>query len=306
MLGSAILETAVGLVFIYLIMSIVGTAVVEAYSGLFNCRGAYLKKWIRRALGPGKANDFYKSPLIASLRRPSVWGHLGHPSYIPEKNFAEALAYFLAGNNHTTDVKAVADAASKLKRAEVSDVIPILAEKSNGNFDTFLSEVGKWFTGSQDMVSGWFKVTSIRILLVFGLLIACVCNVDTIQIVDSLYRQTGVRETIAAEAGKSSPGDSIKELRRLESAGLIGWGDGGFKKYWEDSKSHNSGANEPRPQPPIKAAGFLLTTLAMSLGAPYWFEVLNKMNSAIRATGPKPQTQEPAKPGAEESGQKGP
>jgi hypothetical protein len=293
MLGSAVLETAVGLVFIYLVLSIIGTAIVEAYSGLLNCRGAYLKKWIRQTLGPKRADEFYDFPLIASLRRPSLWQQLEHPSYIPGESFAQALAYLLAGRSHTTDVKAVSDGAKLLGNTDVGVIIPILAEKSGGNFDVFLAEVNKWYTDCQNIVTGWFKVTSVRILLTAGILTAVLCNIDTIQIVNGLYRQTELRQSIAARAVKPGDSSASEDLKSLEKAGLVGWGEGGFRGYWYQTAGEDTGTQDLRPRPLVKSVGFLLTALAMSLGAPYWFEVLNKMNSAIRATGPKPESPKP-------------
>lgn len=290
MLGSAILETAIGLVFIYLVLSIIGTAIVEAYSGLTNCRGAYLRKWIRRTLGK-QTDSFYNSPLIASLSKPSLFKCLEHPSYIPGETFAQALVYLLA-DGHTTDVNKVSNAAEALD-ADVSKIIPILAGRSRGNFDDFLSEVNNWYTGCQNVVTGWFKITSVRILLITGILMATICNIDTIQIVNSLYRQTELRQSIAAKAVKPDDMDATNDLKSLEQSGLIGWGDQGFHGYWYQTAAKNKSTDDPRPHPPVKAAGFLLTALAMSLGAPYWFEFLNKMNNAIRATGLKPESPKP-------------
>jgi hypothetical protein len=38
----------------------------------------------------------------------------------------------------------------------------------------------------------------------------------------------------------------------------------------------------------MKAAGLAITVLAVSLGAPFWFDLLNKLAN-LRASGPKPQ-----------------
>ncbi|MDO8587657.1 MAG: hypothetical protein Q7T82_11530 [Armatimonadota bacterium] len=373
MLGSAVLETAIGLVFIYLVLSIIGTALVEACSAVTNCRGTNLKKWIEKMLGEKNAKVFYDLPLIVGLRKQSPHEHLTYPSYIPEKTFAEALTYILAGRQYTNDLNVVSQGAQGLDGTGIGDVVSFLVQKANGNFEVFQSELAKWFTDCQDRVTGWFKVSSVKILIVSGFVIAVVCNVDTMQIANTLYKQTELRQGIAAASGKADSLIAPDELKELEKAGLVGWGEDGFLAYW---KQKSTGGTKPAPtgqaageanakpsdkpkgkavaQPSgakpgkvhdkpssgfagnavgekvgkgdkpdsglkvgarvggmiiAKIIGCLLTALAMSLGAPYWFEVLNKMNETIRATGPKPaaqsQTQSSAKPGAGEPGQDG-
>jgi hypothetical protein len=62
-----------------------------------------------------------------------------------------------------------------------------------------------------------------------------------------------------------------KELQDRWS--LIGW----TEEEWKDLTSNG----------PMKIAGWLLTAIAVSLGAPFWFDLLNKLVS-LRATGNRP------------------
>jgi len=280
MLGSAALETAIGLVFIYLVLSIVGTAAVEVFSAATNSRAANLRRWIVGVLGRKKADEFYDFPLISCLRKNTTWKRFSYPSYISESTFAEGLAYFLAGQECTTDPDAVSEGAKHLKGTEVGVIIPILAAKANGDFDAFISSVKKWFTEGQDRVTGWFKVSSIAFLLLIGIAISIAGNIDTVEIANRLYVQTTIRQEITNAAAKPSP-DALAGMRKLEQAKLMGWEPDGLRAYYSGLKRHDT-------HDVTKTIGFILTALAMSLGAPYWFEVLNKMNQAIRATGTKP------------------
>ncbi len=292
MFGSAVLEAALGLVFVYLIFSTIGTAMVEALNAATNCRGMLLRKWVEQVLGPKAADEFYDSPLISSLRKPHFWKRYTFPSYIPEPTFAESLAYFLAGGQYTTNPKDVVSGAQKLggaAKSQAGAVVSLLAQKSGSDFSVFLAEVAKWFKESQDRVSGRFKVTSLTWLLVLGFVIAMVCNVDTVQIADSLYRQTKLRQDVAASAGTVIDPASFAiadKMEKLEDEGLIGWGKEGFWSFWVNWKHRTT-------MHLTKLLGCLLTALAISLGAPFWFEVLNKMNQTVRATGLKPSTDAP-------------
>src|SRR5438045_611116 len=106
MFGSQILDVAIGLVFVYIIVSIICTAVREGIEAWLKTRAAYLEHGIRLLLrdekGEGLAKDLYSHPLIDGLfigkyaprstsaeDRPLRGAKL--PSYIPSKSFATAF-----------------------------------------------------------------------------------------------------------------------------------------------------------------------------------------------------------------------
>jgi len=161
-----------------------------------------------------------------------------------------------------------------------------------------------------DRASGWYKKRTQYSLLSIGLFVAVCLNVDTINIARALYLDPGVRQATVAEAtgylksvnGSTTPsscttagstGDaqlsqlrdklcslqrSVKEVSSAESATLlpVGW-KGGLSSdqlfRWE------------------AIAGWILTAIALSLGAPFWFDLLNKF-MVIRST-IKPQEKSP-------------
>src|SRR4051812_22260993 len=98
MFGSNILEVALGLTLLFLVLSLMATAVREAIESVLKTRAVYLERGIREMLGDrdgvGIAKDFYEHPLISSLFR----GDFDHksermqggalPTYIPAKTFA--------------------------------------------------------------------------------------------------------------------------------------------------------------------------------------------------------------------------
>src|SRR4051812_33709511 len=90
MFGSAILDVAAGLIFIYFVMSIVCTQINEMLSSVFMWRAQDLEKGIRAMLEhapiEGRTRldkDLLAHPLITALGK--------KPSYIPSRTFALAL-----------------------------------------------------------------------------------------------------------------------------------------------------------------------------------------------------------------------
>ncbi len=90
--GSAILEVAIGLVFVYLLLSLICSAVNEWIAGLLGLRPQFLRKGVENLLADpvlkGLADQFFAHPLIKGL---SQNGKQGPPSYIPAHTFARVL-----------------------------------------------------------------------------------------------------------------------------------------------------------------------------------------------------------------------
>src|SRR5713226_3383259 len=110
MFGSEILDVALGLVFTYLLLSLICTAANELLAGLLNLRGRKLFAGIENLLygsdlpaqAPDRTRDLqvtdvYDHPLIRSLYR-RRW-----PSYIPSTNFALAVIDSLLPAAFTTE-----------------------------------------------------------------------------------------------------------------------------------------------------------------------------------------------------------
>src|SRR5688572_25336322 len=120
MFGSAMLEVAIGIIFIFILVSLICSAVREGIEAWLKTRAAYLEHGIREILndkaGTGLAKSFFEHPLIFSLfsenykpgsnsKRPSILAN-GHslPSYIPARNFAVALMDIAVRGPKTDDV----------------------------------------------------------------------------------------------------------------------------------------------------------------------------------------------------------
>src|SRR4051794_30862035 len=92
MFGSQILEIAIGMVFVYLSLSLICSGINEWIAHLLQSRANNLEQWIRDLLSgsgsPGQDywKDFQNHPLIKALYRENK-----KPSYIPSRTFVLAL-----------------------------------------------------------------------------------------------------------------------------------------------------------------------------------------------------------------------
>src|SRR4030095_10378579 len=82
--GSNLLEVAIGIIFVYLLLSLLCSAFSELIEAFIKFRARDLKKGIGRLLdNPKLVNDLFNHPLISPLGE--------NPSYIPARTFSLAL-----------------------------------------------------------------------------------------------------------------------------------------------------------------------------------------------------------------------
>lgn len=182
-------------------------------------------------------------------------------------------------------------------------------------FDDAHNDLGKmkenievWFNSGMDRVNGWYKRRTQVVIAILSLGMAVAMNVDTVQVFRHLQTYSGARDVLVAQAAQfaqqgTAPADGqpvqfATVQKNLKALGLpIGWveqggqggpADPGSGQVWPRSRA------ELGPLLLQHGLGWILTALAASLGAPFWFDMLNRVVS-IRATG-KPPGEEPKPP----------
>ena len=230
MFGSQILEVVIGLVLIYLALSIGCSGIKEVIAGIFSLRAKTLEKAVRNMLKNGP-ND-YTAKLFA---HPLITGTAPEgekPSYISSRMFAAALF----------DVVAPADGAQprtmQSLRAGVANVpdtklratLLNFIDSAGGDMDAARLKVEHWFDDTMARVSGWYKRTAQKIIFVAGLVLCIAVNADTILIVRELWsdqalaarqlrRHKRVQSAIPADsdAQKAALVESLQEIRSFDA-----------------------------------------------------------------------------------------
>lgn len=322
MFNSVVLEVAMGIIFLYILVSMICTALREGIETLTKTRAAYLERGIRELLhdrnAQNIAKNFFEHPMINCLfssdykpgkntKEPGLLDRGKNlPSYIPSKNFALALMDLAArgpkNNVVTSDSNSVEMSVASI-RANILNIqnVPVqramltALDSAQGDLERMQQNLEKWFDSSMDRVSGWYKRSTQWIVFLIGLAIAVGMNINTITIADYLFRNDDMRKLIVVQAENATKNpnftqqdyDTVKaSLAALKLP--IGWGNGINPKadYEKKGALWNSVF--------IYIVGWLLTALAATLGAPFWFDMLNKI-MVIRST---------VKP-AEKSGEEG-
>jgi hypothetical protein len=200
---------------------------------------------------------------------------------------------------------------------QVKEGLVTLIDAAGSDVAKARENIEQWFNSTMERVSGWYKRRTQLIILILGFGIAAVFNIDSIVMAGRLATDKSLRESLvaaseeyakasAASAAASpavtpsaSPSPASSEpsptpaaspsptkaeqtfeddYKRLENLGLpIGW------DTTEANKLLSQGVLTNKRAWTRKLIGLLITALAVSLGAPFWFDLLNKF-MVVRST----------------------
>jgi hypothetical protein len=294
-MDTVIVELVIGLAFLFFVLSIVASAIGEAISGALNLRGTTLHRSIANLLtgappvppeppGPpaGGGDDDDEAPPTSDaeifwrvIDHPLVHSYAGRrrPSYLSSSSFRSALL-------DATRVLDAADLRAGLDRlpagSHVRRTLTALARSVEYDDQGFRRAVEEWYDRSMERVSGWYKRNTQVLLFFIGVALALATNANAGQAAMRLWTDDGVRDALVAEAQDAQrDADAPAALRQLRALDFpIGW----------------EARNRPDVTAPGLAAaigGWVLTGIAITFGAPFWFDVLNRVSN-LRVAGRRP------------------
>ncbi len=246
------------------------------------------------------------------------------PSYVPAWTLVQGLldsASRTRGQALSTyeDIKAAVDGLPD--RSPIKVALTDLLARADGRIDALKPLVDEWFKTFETQVSAWYRQKTQVVLVGLSLLVAVMANLDTVAMVRALSTDTRLRETLVAKALEVSDKDNINAM--LDTAGLAAAKqalaaaqaaskpdekaiatlqaevDKERRKVFEASSTLMEdvtstglplgwrGVNTDHWSPTdwlTKVIGLLLSGLALSLGAPFWFDMLQKV-AAMRSVG---------------------
>jgi hypothetical protein len=174
------------------------------------------------------------------------------------------------------------------------------AEKSGGDtqeqLQRFQKEIEIWFDQSMERASGVYKRNARGVAILLGTAIAVAANADTIHIINRLSKDSMLRSTVNLYAEqlvannaktKSNNLSSLTKVQQDVAQALdnnvplpLGWSE-------QNRLKRDKQGNLLWPALMEKLFGWILSGVAISMGAGFWFEALNKIIN-IRNAGKKP------------------
>lgn len=319
MFGSDVLDVGIGMSLLFLMMSLIATAVREAIEGIMKSRSKDLERGLREMLNDTNEENFkglvgqiYQHPLINSLYRGTLDKAKNDlPSYIPSKTFVAALLDIILKSGPAAGGAAEAGVALKEKDVRTSLTIdglkscaanlpPQIKRIVLGAIDDAQDDINAvrknlegWFDATMDRVSGWYRRRTQLILFLIGIAAAVFLNVDSITIAQRLTNDKTLREGIVATAqrqGTVPAADTTKSYDELSTElGKIGFPIGWTtdkvdgRIYPEAQMCHGGKCDFAFGTLLKVIIGWFVTAFAIMLGAPFWFDVLNRF-MVVRST----------------------
>lgn len=272
MLGSTVLEVAIGLAFCYATVALIVSTVQEALASAFRLRAHTLLDGVKSMLNDPHFTGLARALYAHALVNPHDDGQARNeaalqskPSYIDPGQFAIALVDAIRDvpgdcTRLQSDIEALSDA--QLKRA-----LQGLYQRANGDLARFQDGVALWFDSAMERVSGTYKRRSMLISLLLTLLLAILFNIDSIH----LFRVLWQHPSLAAHVSGAPAGVDRQTIDALLSL-PIGWTT--FPPVLSADFA-------------LQVAGWMLTAATGLVGASFWFALLGR-TMQLRGTGSTP------------------
>lgn len=173
------------------------------------------------------------------------------------------------------------------------------AEKSGGDtqeqLQRFQKEIEIWFDQSMERASGVYKRNARGVAILLGTAIAVAANADSIHIINRLSKDSMLRSTVnlyaeqLVEKNVRTKLDNLTSLRKVQKDVDIALDEVALPFGWSEQNrlERDKQGNLLWPALISKLFGWILSGVAISMGAAFWFEALNKIIN-IRNAGKKP------------------
>ncbi|QQS10558.1 MAG: hypothetical protein IPK81_12850 [Rhodospirillales bacterium] len=308
------IEVGIGLILMYLLLGLFVTAINEFVAQFASIRARHLKSALRHMLGLRMTGDdtanlalftaLTSSPVFqiaGEISKTTGSGTAPSPSYMNRDSFLAALREAIP-KLQLKDAQGATLSAESLRQLDIKGLIEALPKESGlrasllaviGDAGATAKEaekrVGDWFDSMMERGTGAYKRWMSVFSLVLGLALAIGFNCDTIRVAQELGTNATLREAVVKTAEDikqrcqpaAAPADVAKPAEAEKAAAAKA------KAACEDVRKNldalqtlpvgwKAGDGTVLAWGSLSIIGWVVTALAVSLGAPFWFDVLSK------------------------------
>lgn len=321
---SKILEILIATALVYFLFSTLVSLIFEWYSYKTQKRGRFLYETILKLLNDPVNKSYgatlYSQHSINQLKKNKD----SYPQYISSSMFADALIDIIGSQSETVQfinefdskksknlIKVTMEeerfeepyerfqqGVDKMKYSSLKSQLRSFHEKTK-DYPELKKIIIEWFDDYMERVSGWYKVKTKKALFCISLLISLAFNVDSIGLIQKINKDDNFRKNLVELAEKKKIENEINKVKtatkktdieindKIEKADSIvseiennnipiGYNSDFEKLHW--STNYLTA---------MWILGILISSFALSFGAPFWFEVMVKAIN-IRRAGIKP------------------
>jgi hypothetical protein len=267
------LDVFIGLVTIYIVLALTVSALTELLTRVIGLRSIGLKSGIRSILQDPTAKGlesetkkFWNSGIIKSATDGD-----SSPNSLDALTFATATLATTGMHLPLNSDQAKAMIAKAPINAHLKDVLNDLSDRAAYRGTTLHDELAQHFDATMEKVGRWYKNWAQGIAFVLAIVVTVYVNANTLDLLHQLTAHPEARLALAtlqsslAEADEDH-GDVVRNVKAVEAiitkdalAGTLTW-------------PHQNGERFRL------IVGLLITILAVSQGAPFWFDVLSRID----------------------------
>jgi hypothetical protein len=335
----AILEVAIGLVMMWLVISVVTMEIQSWLGQALNTRAKFLQRSLLAMFKnePALVAQIYSHPAIKELGTFDRKGKYKKPTYIPNEVFARVAMELLVNTSKQSafiapeeiSLKAMADGVKQVQamNSDLNELMnhlfpgvdkvneaSVSIEEIQEKLKQYQENVEKWFDNNMEKASIWYKQNALTTAFIIGLGVSLFFNVDTLNVIQKLWREPTIRQALVAQADIYELEEGVANITEVPGyfdslAMPVGWTSVPHSDpaactrlvtFSPQGEITYRAGNECRVLvniPPsydlmgwfLKLLGLLISGLAARQGAPFWFDLLRKLVS-IRGS------QQPSKP----------
>jgi hypothetical protein len=286
---NALVDVAIGLTLLYLLLSLFVTVINEWIGSIFKLRARNLRRGLKALIDDRNLHSLFAgTATYRSIQKASGevrWGPIAAvgPSYLPSDRFAAALVEALAKKGGIKladlDPAKLREIVDSLPNCLIKDQIIALFAEAGHSIDSVKDTLAHWFDDMMDRASGVFRRWMQLVSFVIALALSIALNVDTVFIGSKLWQDDALRAQLTQAAQEFAAKEKTLDAAAAASLSEIQSGLRPFPIGWDDKIGSKNTI--------VHILGIFLTAVAISLGAPFWFGILEKLTK-MRGAGNVP------------------
>ena len=313
MFGSTILDTVIGLILVFFVISTICSSIFTLISKGLNMRGKLLASSLQKWLGETVYDIVINHPMIreSTISRKLRGGQLEYkdkPDWVDPKYFSHAFAELLTKAENTSD-------PTKLLPTELTGTVKYFLDKLDdnvySNIEELVEDIEKWFDGRMYNLTELFREHSRLWLAGIAIGVTLFFNLNTIAVSQALWKGPTLRAAVVEAAGSQVAVGAVDSNIEITDEGIpsgetgttpqptptnernavqifqedlsvlnlpVGWTEQELDVFYLPSfLAQAEDANRPSMNWFSMVIGWILTVLAVMLGAPFWYKVLTSL-----------------------------
>jgi hypothetical protein len=303
---NTLLESVLSLTYLYVLVSLLVSFLSETWNSFLRSRELTLKDSIDRLLNDPQNKNYgvllYEHPLVNKLRK----NEKRFPRYIGSRTFSKALVEVVKSEVETPvlhrttsgefieepisfggDFEAFKEGVKSMSRSELRRQLEAFISDCEGSIEKVRANIEEWFDEYQSSVSLRYQRRTKKSVFVIALLTVLVLNFDSIYIFKEVQRNEVLRLSLVSageglvennQGGASDIDRKELNTKLKEYVFPLGW-----LEFNEDSATEGMSGyirrnfREKNQSVWVTILGWLISTIALSFGAPFWFDILKRL-----------------------------